>query len=129
MKVQFGILVLAALSLVSAASSSSSGCKSGAMHCAKDGGFNTCDNGKWVHRACGTGTSCREYPKGNIFCDYAKNAGGSSSSGSGRGSCKSGTMRCAKNGGFDTCDNGKWVYRKCGKGTRCRVIKGTLTCA
>jgi hypothetical protein len=36
-------------------------------------------------------------------------------------------MKCSGKG-FNTCDNGKWVYRDCGPATACRQWQGTLFC-
>jgi hypothetical protein len=42
----------------------------GQMRCGRDGGFDTCDHGKWVYRACAAATACK--PSGNsILCDHA----------------------------------------------------------
>ncbi|KAF9987902.1 hypothetical protein BGZ75_010310 [Mortierella antarctica] len=130
MKAQFAIFLFATLlSLVSAAPSNvcndgavncGPGCKDGAMKCGSGGGFDTCDHGRWVHRACGEGTSCRDV-KGHIFCDYKTGGGGGST-------CKDGAMKCGSGGGFDTCDHGRWVHRACGKGTSCRDVKGHIFC-
>ncbi|KAF9987903.1 hypothetical protein BGZ75_010311 [Mortierella antarctica] len=97
-----------------------SSCKDGSMKCGSGGGFDTCDHGRWVHRACGKGTSCRDV-KGHIFCDYKTGGGGGNT-------CKDGAMKCGSGGGFDTCDHGRWVHRACGKGTSCRDVKGHIFC-
>lgn len=46
--------------------------------CAQDGnmvcsgqGFNTCDHGSYVYRACAPGTACKNSPDTMILCDYA----------------------------------------------------------
>jgi len=53
----------------------------GKMTCNASGGFDTCDNGKEVSRACAPGTVCRPF-NGSILCDWpsgSPNVAGSSS--------------------------------------------------
>ncbi|ORX64272.1 hypothetical protein K493DRAFT_373193 [Basidiobolus meristosporus CBS 931.73] len=104
-------------------------CKPGAYKCSGQG-FLQCDNGKWVHKRCGAGTSCVQNGPNAVYCDYAKKGSHhgleaktllSSSHGSGsgsRGECRPGTYQCAGQG-FRQCDNGKWVHKDCGPGTAC----------
>lgn len=41
--------------------------------------------------------------------------------------CTDGTTKC--NGtGFDTCNDGGWVYRDCAPGTACKPFNGTIVC-
>ena len=46
--------------------------KQGEMTCSGTG-FNTCDNGKIVYRACAPGTACRPDAKEQIVCDWPQN--------------------------------------------------------
>lgn len=99
------------------------GCKAGAYQC-NGQGFLQCDNGKWVHKQCGSGTSCVQNGPNAVYCDYAKKGSGhhhslNSNTGSGsHGECRPGAYQCAGQG-FRQCDNGKWVHKDCGAGTKC----------
>jgi hypothetical protein len=59
--------------------------------------------------------------------DYYKPSGAAPAAESAGGCSTPGQMTCSGTG-FNTCDNGKNVYRDCAPGTACRPFNGAILC-